>query len=245
VIYDVHGNLPALEAVLEEIDREGAEHLVVGGDVLPGPMPRETMDRLLGLDMPVTFIRGNGDRVVLEYLQGSEITEVPEAFRDVIRWTGQQLHAGHREAVLGWPLTWRASVPGLGNVLFCHATPRNDFEIFTRTTPEDRLAPIFEHVLADVVVCGHTHMQFDRTVNGVRIVNAGSVGQPFAQPAGAYWLLLGPAVEFRRTSYDFNTAAERIRSAGYPQAEAVAVRYVLDPPSEAESLELFSPADRS
>jgi putative phosphoesterase len=245
VIYDVHGNLPALEAVLEEIYRDGAEHLVVGGDVLPGPMPRETLDRLHGLDMPVTFIRGNGDRVVLECLQGSEITEVPQQFRDVIRWTAQQLHGEHQEAVLRWPATCRASVPELGNVLFCHATPRNDFEIFTRKTPEERLAPMFEHVQADVVICGHTHMQFDRTVNGVRIVNAGSVGQPFCQPAGAYWLLLGPAVEFRRTSYDFDSAAERIRSTGYPQAEALAVRYVLDPPSEAETLELFSPADRS
>jgi putative phosphoesterase len=241
-LYDIHGNLPALEAVLEDIRHAQVDQIVVGGDVLPGPMPRETLTRLLELDLPVQFIQGNGDRVVVAHMAGHDIAEVPEPFRDVIRWTADRLDPEHQRSVTRWPTTCRVDVRGLGGVLFCHATPRNDTECFTRVTPEDRLAPVFAGVAASMVVCGHTHMPFDRTVGRVRVVNAGSVGMPFAPPPGAYWLLLGPDVQLRRTAYDVVKAAARIRSVGYPRAEDLAVRYVLDPPSESESLALFAPA---
>jgi hypothetical protein len=110
-------------------------------------------------------------------------------------------------------------------------------------TPEDRLAPVFGDDDASMVVCGHTHMPFDRMVGRVRVVNAGSVGMPFAPPPGAYWLLLGPDVQLQRTDYDFAKAAARMRGTTYPQLEDLAVRYVLYPPSEAESLERFAPAE--
>jgi diadenosine tetraphosphatase ApaH/serine/threonine PP2A family protein phosphatase len=110
-------------------------------------------------------------------------------------------------------------------------------------TPDDRLVPVFAGVNASLVVCGHTHMQFDRMVGDVRVVNAGSVGMPFAPPPGAYWLLLGPDVQLRHTSYDQLNAAARIRDTTYPQAEDLAVRYVLHPPSEAESLARFALAE--
>jgi predicted phosphodiesterase len=74
-------------------------------------------------------------------------------------------------------------------VLFCHATPRNDVDIFTERTPEARLVEIFADVDADVVVCGHTHTQFERTIAGKRVVNSGSVGMPYEEAPGAYWLL--------------------------------------------------------
>jgi diadenosine tetraphosphatase ApaH/serine/threonine PP2A family protein phosphatase len=123
-------------------------------------------------------------------------------------------------------------------VLFCHATPRDENEIFLRSTPEQVLIPIFEPLDVSLVVCGHTHMQFDRTIGRIRVVNAGSVGMPFSEP-GAYWLLLGPGVEPRRTTYDFAKAAERIRDSRYPQAQEFAANNVLQPPSEATMLELF------
>jgi hypothetical protein len=134
-------------------------------------------------------------------------------------------------------------IADLGHTLFCHATPRNDTECFTRVTPEERLIPVFATVNASVVVCGHTHMQFDRAVSGRRVVNAGSVGMPFQSPPGAYWLLLGPDVQLRRTDYDFAEATEAIRATAYPQAEALAVRYVLNPPAEDESLRMFAGAE--
>jgi predicted phosphodiesterase len=138
-----------------------------------------------------------------------------------------------------WPETLRVEIPGLGEVLFCHATPRNDIEIFTRLTPEDRLRPIFEPLGVSLVVCGHTHMQFDRTIGTIRVVNAGSVGMPFGEP-GAHWLLLGPDVRLRHTSYDLANAAERIRDTSYPHAVEFAARNVLHPPSEGEMLEAFT-----
>ena len=121
-------------------------------------------------------------------------------------------------------------------MLFCHATPQSDTPIFTRLTAEERLVPLFDTTGADVVVCGHTHMQFDRMVGSVRVVNAGSVGMPFGD-AGADWLLLGPDLQLQRTAYDLSSAAERIRATSYPQAEEFAARSVLQPPAEQEMLD--------
>jgi len=238
-VYDVHGNLPALEAVLEDIRLAKVDRILVGGDVLPGPMPRETIECLLNLDLPAQFIHGNGDREVLARMRGIETGGVPEKFRGVIDWTAQQLQPEHERLLASWPSTLQLDIEGLGTVLFCHATPRNDTEIFSRNTPEGRLLPVFAGVQADVVVCGHTHMQFDRKVGATRVLNAGSVGMPFGQP-GADWLLLGPSVEFRHTSYDLARAAARIRQTGYPQAEDFVQHNILQPPSEKDMLEAFS-----
>ena len=237
-IYDVHGNLPALEAVLEEIRAARVDLVVVGGDVVPGPMPRETLARLLALDVPVRFIQGNGDRVVVQAMAGEEPVEVPAPFREGIRWSAEEVR-GYGAVLAGWPKTLRLCVGGLGDVLFCHGTPRSDTENFTRRTPEDRLVPVFRGADAALVVCGHTHMQFDRTVGGVRVVNAGSLGMPFGEP-GAYWLLLGPGVEPRRTPYDFEAAAALVRATAYPHAEEFAARSVLQPPSEETMLDVFT-----
>ena len=237
-IYDVHGNLPALEAVLDDVRSAAVDHVVVGGDVFPGPMPREALARLRDLDIPVQFIRGNGDRVVLAQMGGTEPSEVPEPFREVVRWVAQQLDPEDERLVASWPATLHVEIPELGEVLFCHATPRSDTEIFTRLTPEDRLLPLFQGLGVSLVVCGHTHMQFDRTIGRVRVVNAGSVGMPFGEP-GAYWLLLGPDVQLRRTYYDLTKAAERIRDTSYPQAHDFAAHNVLQPQSEATMLESF------
>jgi predicted phosphodiesterase len=238
-LYDVHGNLPALEAVLDEVRGEGVDLVVVGGDVVPGPMPRESLERLLDLEMPLLFLRGNGETAVLSELDGIAASGVPEAFRSAVRWSALQLRPEHERILRGWPATVRVAIAGLGDVWFCHATPRSETEIFTRLTPEERLRPVFATVEATLVVCGHTHMQFDRSIGGLRIVNAGSVGLPFGEP-GAYWLLLGPGVELRRTRYDLARAAERIRATAYPGAEELASRDVLRPRSEAEMLELFT-----
>jgi predicted phosphodiesterase len=244
-LYDIHANLPALEAVLEDVRKAAVDLVVVGGDVLPGPMPRESLDRLFALDIPVQFIHGNGDRVVLAQMAGKEISEVPQPYREVIRWTAQQLRLEDERLLAGWPSSCRVVIDGLGEVLFCHATPRNDTECFTKMTSEERLAPVFAGVNAAVVVCGHTHMQFDRMVGNVRVVNAGSVGMPFAPPPGAHWLLLGPGpdVALRHTDYDLATAAAAIRATKFPQLEQLAVRYVLRPPSEADTLTMFAAAE--
>ena len=241
-LYDIHGNLPALDAVLRDVRESGADHVVVGGDVVPGPMPRECMDRLLALDIPTEFIIGNGDREVLAAMTGSIGSAVPKYFHEAMAWNAAQMRPAHAAAIANWPLTLRLHVGGIGDVLFCHATPRNDTECFTRRTPEATLLPIFEPLRVHAVVCGHTHMQNDRMVGGTRILNAGSIGAPF-QSAGAYWILLGPTVQLRRTNYDLAAAAAQVRATAYPQREEFASVSILAPPSEQATLEQFSKAE--
>jgi diadenosine tetraphosphatase ApaH/serine/threonine PP2A family protein phosphatase len=130
-------------------------------------------------------------------------------------------------------------VDGLGNVLFCHATPNNAHDVFTRITPERSVLSLLGDLDVDLVVCGHTHMQFDRRIEQIRIVNAGSIGMPFGQP-GAYWVLLGPEVQLRRTLYDLENAASQIRLTSYPGAEAFAAQSILYPPSEEKMLQAFN-----
>ena len=238
-LYDIHGNLPALEAVLDEVRHTGVDRVIVGGDVLPGPMPRETLACLQGLAVPVQLIQGNGDRETLNLAKGLDAPSVPERYRSAMRWVADQLDHGHQQWLASWPATLRLEIGGIGRVLFCHATPRSDTEIFTRLTADEALREVFADAGADLVVCGHTHIQFQRTIGGTRIVNAGSVGMPFCDP-GAYWLLLGPDVQLRRTAYDLETAADRIRRTAYPDADDFAARNVLHPPSEEETLAAFS-----
>jgi predicted phosphodiesterase len=249
---DIHGNLPALDAVLTEIRQIGVDHIVVGGDVLPGPMPRETMARLLELDIPTQFIYGNGERAVLAQLTARDPSEVtywgtasgaplPEPVGEMLRWTAQHV-TEYRDVLASWPLTVTNDIDGLGRVLFCHATPRNETEIFSKVTPEERLLPVFAGVDASLIVCGHTHMQFDRRIGSRRVVNAGSVGMPFGT-TGADWLLLGPGIELRKTHYDTADAAEQFRRTAFPMVEEFAVRFILNSPPEEEFLKAWAPAE--
>jgi putative phosphoesterase len=239
-LYDIHANLPALDAVLSEVQQAGVDLIVVGGDVLPGPWPRETLARLLDLELPVRFIHGNGERAVLAEMAGPD-SGIPPQYRPLMQWTGAQLPAEYAPLLAAWPSTLTVTVEGLGEVLFCHATPRNDTEIFTRLTPEAKLLPVFAGVTAAVVVCGHTHMQFDRMVGGIRVVNAGSVGSPFAEP-GAYWLVLGPGVDLRYTDYDRAGAAAQVRATTYPDADR-AISNLAQPLTEDEALAMYTPAE--
>jgi putative phosphoesterase len=191
-LYDVHGNLPALDAVLAELE---ADVIVVGGDVAAGPWPEETLARLRGLDGDVRFIRGNADRELVEREQGLAPPHLLEFVRE-------RLSADDLAFLGSLSLTETIDVDGLGSVLFCHATPRNDEEILTRISPDENWGAALEGVDTDVVVCGHTHMQFERTIGGIRLVNAGSIGMPYEREPGAYWALFGPDVELRHTPYE-------------------------------------------
>jgi putative phosphoesterase len=185
-LYDVHGNLPALEAVLREIPDEAT--IVVGGDVVAGGEdPGGALQRLRALGDRVVWIRGNADR---ELYPGEEGLAPPELIDETrARLTTEQI-----DFLYALP-----STALIDRVLYCHATPRNDVDIFTERTPEDRLLEIFGEADADVVVCGHTHTQFERTIAGKRVVNSGSVGMPYEDEPGAYWTL---DLEHRRTPYE-------------------------------------------
>lgn len=211
-LYDVHGNLPALVAVLTEIDREGVvDEIVVGGDVLWGPLQSECVQLLQNVG--ATFVSGNCERDVLE----------PDS--EIDRWCNGNLGEQERAVVASWPLTVERDLAGIGSVIFCHATPHDDETILTRITPDEVVAAELMGVDAAVVVCGHTHVQFDRRLpGGNRLVNAGSVGLPYEGAAGAYWALIGPDVVLRRTAYDVERALAELRATGFPTFEDVFAR---------------------
>jgi predicted phosphodiesterase len=228
-ISDVHGNLPALEAVLAEIDAEGVDAIVCGGDLVGGPFSVEVFDRLASMPH-VRFVRGNADRQVLE---GTDEYGVD--------WEVERERLGDARLapIATWPLTVEFDVDALGRTLFCHAVPSADEPIFTRITPDDAVIELLGDVEAGLLVCGHTHVQFDRVLpTGLRIVNAGSVGMPYEGRRGAFWALLGPVVDLRRTEYDVEAAATTIRASGRPVDEQLA-GYLVEPPDPDEVTSYF------
>lgn len=238
-LYDIHGNLPALDAVLAEVLRDHLDMIVVGGDVVPGPLSRETLEALHRVPLPVLFLRGNGETDVLAAARGEMPARVPEAAQETVAWVARAMTDQQLAAMEAWPDTVSLDVDGLGPVLFCHATPGDDNAIFTRVTPEERLLPHFAGVGQSVVVCGHTHMQFRRTVGDTVVVNAGSVGMPF-QPPGAYWAVLEEeGVSFRYTLYDLAAAQALLAAAGMPEVTAFDVT---QPPDGEAMIQVFEEA---
>jgi putative phosphoesterase len=233
-IYDIHGNLPALEAVLADLESVRPDLIVVGGDVVAGPMPAEVLDRLAALGESICFVQGNADReVVAAYDAGphADPMDVTDSAERVAAYAASKINRKHRNLLASFDERLLIEVEGVGYIWFCHGSPRSDEEIVTTATTEGRLREILAGVDQDFVVCGHTHAQFDRRVDGIRMVNAGSIGMPYqGKPVGAFWLLLGAGgVSFRRSDYDLDRAVERIRATGYPDAEDIA-EILLEPP---------------
>jgi predicted phosphodiesterase len=232
-LYDVHGNLPALEAVLAEVERDGPDAIVFGGDIIAGPMPRQTLERVRSLGQ-AHLIRGNADRIALEFRSG-----LRREGRGLGDWVGEQLTDEEAEFLGSLPLTVTLDVDGLGPTCFCHATPRDDEEVFTERDPDDVVADMLAGTEETTVVCGHTHMQADRRVGRWRVVNTGSVGFVHDSLA-AHWALLGPDVELRRTEYDREDAARLLReSAGSRSGESSVIEDLLRPPPREEVLDFF------
>ena len=222
-LYDVHGNLPALEAVLDELERVRPDVILFGGDVAAGPMPRETIERLRRVP-EARFVRGNGDRMLVE---GTE--------EGLAAWASEQLDDDDRAFLSSFPLTLV-----LDDVLYCHATPYDDEPFVTVLTPDDVARGIIGDVDQSIVVIGHTHTQFDRRLGDVRLVNAGSVGMPNEDAPGAYWLLVRDGEpELRHTAYDLDAAAERIRASGWPPAEKWISENLVSVPTGAEAAAFF------
>jgi predicted phosphodiesterase len=229
-LYDVHGNLPALEAVLAELERalerDPPDAIIVGGDVLWGPYQAECIGLLRAVG--AQFLAGNCER------------NIRHGDSDIDRWCRDQLDAALLADVAGWPQTIELAVGGLGRVLFCHATPRSDDEIITMLTPDDAVAEALAGTGADVIVCGHVHVQVDRVVPGApRLVNAGSVGMPCEGKPGAFWALFNGGVELRRTAYAVEPALSRLRETGFPSVEEVFCEAVRGEITAASASEYF------
>lgn len=235
-LYDIHANLPALEAVLEEVRCLNVDSIVFGGDLAWGPFPTETMDLICSLDQRAMFVRGNADREVAERHGESEGLEPWVA--DVNLWCADRLGDEQRELLRRMSATVALDVERLGPTLFCHGSPNSDEGTITPVTPEERVRHVVADVQESVVVCGHTHMQFDRVVSGTRVVNAGSVGMPYEGQQGAFWAVFGPGVELRRTVYDFERAADLIARSDCPHAAHFA-RQILEPPPRDDAIAAF------
>lgn len=205
-LYDIHGNVEALEAVLADPHAAGPDVVVVGGDVVPGRFAKEALARLheLAQTVDVRWVRGNGER--------------ESGDPDLMAWS---------PAVV------------VDDVLFCHATPRDDEEIVTRISSAERWADAFQDVEQKLVVAGHTHQQDDRTVGDVRVVNAGSVGLPYeGDPGHARWLSIADGEPtLHTTAYDAPAAGRRMLDGGELDESVEAA--LIAPVPASEITELF------
>ncbi|TGA95831.1 metallophosphoesterase [Sporolactobacillus shoreae] len=241
-LYDIHGNFPALQAVLKELHYLQPDVIVIGGDIVSGPMPVQTLDCLLNLrrDAKVTFIRGNGDREVSEASKGLGLKNLSEQGQKTEQWVAEQLTEKHIEFLSH--LKSVASIQTeLGDLLFCHATPMSDSDIFTPQSNKKRLEKIFGNVEQSIVVCGHTHVQFKLKFEKKLIFNSGSIGMPYAKQTGAYWLFISPdGIQFKRTSYDLNEAAKLFRQSNSPSVEDFINNNLFHIPTEKEAMAFFN-----
>ena len=192
-LYDVHAMPWALDAVLAEVEREGVDAIVLGGDYLYGPCPRETVARVRSLDAQA--VRGNCEDLAEE-------------------WERAELAPGDLEWLQSLPLS--VTVDG---VVYCHAAPEDNTPITTAVTPDDAVRETFAGIEGTVVI-GHTHHQFDRRVGALRVVNAGSVGMAYEGDVAAYWALVEDGEpSFRRTPFDVEHAVAEMRASAWPHAQ--------------------------
>ncbi|MBA2554453.1 MAG: metallophosphoesterase family protein [Geodermatophilaceae bacterium] len=242
VLSDIHGVLPALEAVLAEPAAQEAELIVLTGDIAAGPLPVQTLDRLVGLGDRVLWVRGNADRELVALAGGGE-TSIPDP---IAPWAAAQLRPDQVTLLAELPHPVTRHLDGFGDVLFCHGSPRDDDEVVLVDTRLERwdeaLSTVDESVAT--VVCGHTHMPFVRLAFGRLVVNPGSVGMPYGRP-GAHWALLdNGTVQLRRTTFDYNAACAEIEAtSGYPDAAAWADYFIRARAMDDEVIKAFGPRD--
>jgi predicted phosphodiesterase len=230
-LYDIHGNVPALDAVLADVERADVDAIVWGGDVAAGPMPAETLARMRAAGG--RCVMGNADRQMVEdFDAGRTPSDSDDEMMRTMLWAVAQIDRADRDFLAAFEPTVALDIEGLGPTLFCHGSPRGDEERITRATKEDRLAPMLEGVAERVVVCGHTHQQFDLRAGAHRVLNAGSVGMPYEGSAAAFWLLLGPDAELRRTEYDVPAAVETMRASGMPDVDKILLQESLIEPAD-------------
>lgn len=227
VLADIHGNLPALRAVLSQLDVEPVDAIVVAGDACGGPMVRATLELLDARAEPVHWISGNSERETVRQFDGAPTTDEPPERADA--WSARQLDQRWRDTLASWPITL-----ALDGVRVCHGSPRRDDEILTRGTPDDVLADALTGVTEPLVVGGHTHQQLIRKLPGRPVyANAGSVGLPYEGQGGAFWMLVVDGEpQLRQTNYDADTALRELQTSGFPELDEHldgSLRHPIDP----------------
>jgi predicted phosphodiesterase len=216
-LYDIHGNSDALDAVLHDPRAADPDAVLIGGDAVPGPFARATLDRLEAITVATHWVRGNGEREVAEAAARTGAPEEDDLAGRTAELSAIELGAVRAAALGALPLTLE-----LDGVLYCHASPRTDDEMLTRISPPDRWEQALAGVTASLVVAGHTHQQDDRSVGRTRFVNAGSVGMPYEGDGAARWLWIEDGdPDLRQTPYDAPGAGARILAAGWPDQQSI------------------------
>ena len=244
VLSDIHGVLPALDAVLDEPDVQNADLIVITGDHAAGPQPSEVLDRLTALGDQVLLIRGNADRDLVTLAQGRWPLDV-ESF-PIDAWAAAQLSEAHINLLAALQHPASVDLDGFGLVLFCHGTPRDDEEVVLVDTRLLRWSEVFEGVSEETraVVCGHTHMPFIRLVDRRWVVNPGSIGMPYGASAASWALLSRSGLALRHTALDSQSmAAEIIKSSTYPYIQEWVDEYILAITSDIEAINTFGLRD--
>jgi predicted phosphodiesterase len=218
ILYDVHGNRPALEAVLQDARTAGADRFLLGGDYSAfGAWPVECVEILRGLGERATWIRGNWER------WQAEPDAVPDApvIQGAAAWVREQLGPASIAELAALPT--RAV---LRDTLFVHGSPLSDIEPFGPEPDPEGDDQALAGVSQRRVVFGHSHLQFSRTTaGGIELANPGSVGLPWDGDARAAYALLGEdALELRRVAYDLEAAASAVEAIGEPWCAATAER---------------------
>jgi len=238
LLSDIHGNLPALEAVLTDVQAQGTPDVywVLGDLVAFCPWPAETLARLQALPN-VAFLRGNTDRYLVTGRRPAMFVRSPGdwvrmpaslAMRDALfRWTVERLSYADYEFLRDLPPRLEMDVPGYGHVIAVHATPADDETNLYPDTPDDEIRPHLAGLDARLLLYGHTHRPVDRTVGSVRLVNPGSVGLPLdgdPRPAYARLDFAGDRCEvtIRRVEYDLGAVVAELERVGHPGREWVA-----------------------
>lgn len=237
VLADIHGNLPALRAVLRELNADRHDAIVVAGDVVAGPLVRQPLELLASRPEPVHWLRGNCEREAVAAFDGVAQTD-DEAGRDAA-WSARALDRAWRDALDGWPVSL-----SLDGVCFCHGSPRSDHELITRLTPDEVLLELLAGVSESLVIGGHTHQQMVRSLSAsLTYANAGSVGLPYEGRGGAFWMTVDDgSPQPRETTYDLDTAFGELRASGYPNVDELFEESLVRPADPDEVAAFFETA---
>lgn len=240
-LFDIHGNLPALNSVLSELSHLNIDKIIIGGDIVSGPMPKKTMEALFQINDRIVWIGGNGDDDVLNIISNKPFNKnLSEHGRIVSDWVANQLGTEYEKFLKDLPIKYNLYMPEYGQICFCHATPKSKEEIFTPATDEINIMKLFENLEYNTIICGHTHIQFDLIINSIRILNAGSVGMPFGGHQGADWILMTPErIIFKNTQYDYLKAKEILMKTEYPNIESFVEQNITHSHNEIQMIEFL------
>ncbi len=228
ILADIHGNLPALEAVLKDMQQFNVDHVVVAGDnINMGPFSVQVMEHIVGF----AVMRGNHELYLLDY----QTPRAPAHWHDYTQppWLSATVPAYWRNVIATLPDTLQLRFPGAPSVRVVHGSPRSHWEPMFVITPEDEMLAMLEGVEENIVIAGHTHLPMERQVGRWQVINPGSVGQPLDGNYDACYMLFDSCADgwratFRRVPYDIKLLMDEFERVGFVEACGVTGRMIVE-----------------